>query len=83
MLKYIFYIAILFCSLSCKKNTVNPELLLGDWEFSSPKTIYEDDSLFSTTYIRPDLNFKKDSTVFWKGGFFQKQEEKNELKIFW
>ncbi|WP_312078090.1 DUF6438 domain-containing protein [Chryseobacterium sp.] len=82
MLKYIFYIAILFCSLSCKKNTVNTELLLGDWEFSSPKTIYEDDSLFSTTYVRPDLNFRKDSIVFWKGGFFQKQEEKNEIKYF-
>lgn len=80
MLKYIFYFVLLFCFLSCKKNTVNPELLLGDWEFVTPKTIYENDSLLSTTYVSSDFRFEKDSIFKLNDGFFQRGEKNNEYK---
>lgn len=78
MSKYIFYFAIFFCFASCKKNTVNPDLLLGDWEFVTPKTIYENDSLLSTTYTRSDFRFEKDSIFKLNDGFFQRGEKHNE-----
>lgn len=76
MLKYIFYIAILFCSLSCKKNTVNPELLLGDWEFIK----VENQKDPSTVYFPSDFSFANDSIYQRNDGFFQEVIPQQEYK---
>lgn len=71
----IFLIAIIFTFASCKKNTVDINLLTGDWEFSQPKTEYEQDSLIATTYYLSDFGFKKDSIYLKSDGFFYRNND--------
>lgn len=82
-MKNCFFLIIIFtCLIGCKNNTVDTDLILGDWEFTSPKTVYENDSLFSTTYIRSDYRFRKDSIFHLTDGFFQRIEGNKENKYF-
>ncbi|WP_278552720.1 DUF6438 domain-containing protein [Elizabethkingia bruuniana] len=71
-------LAILFLSfISCNKNTVDTNLLIGEWEFSPPNTEYNVDSSVSTTYYRSDIAFKKDSVFVISDGFFKRSEKQN------
>lgn len=74
MQKYFLVFIIAFCFTSCKRNTVNPDLLLGDWEFVTPKTIYDKDSNISTDYYRSDFRFEKDSIFELNDGFFKRAD---------
>ncbi|MXS71730.1 DUF6438 domain-containing protein [Chryseobacterium binzhouense] len=76
MQKYFVYLLSFLCFVSCKKNTVNPELLLGDWEFAN--TVGVSDS--SMVYIQSDFRFSKDSIFVLNDGFFQREERDNEDK---
>lgn len=72
MQKYLLVFTIVLCFISCKKNTFNPNLLVGDWEFITPKTIYDNNIEISTTYYRSDFRFEKDSIFKLNDGFFQR-----------
>lgn len=72
MQKHFLVFVIAFSFISCKKNTVNTDLLIGDWEFITPKTIYDKDSDISTTYYRSDFRFEKDSIFKINDGFFER-----------
>jgi len=62
---------------SCKKNTVDTDLLLGEWEFSSPKGNFQIDSLTSRQYVWSDFSFEKDSVYNSHDGFFDRYRNSN------
>lgn len=76
MLKHFVYFTILLCFISCKKNTYNPEFLLGDWEFINASEVSD----LSVEYIKPDFRLDKDSVFVLNDGFFQRGEKRDEYK---
>ena len=77
MSKYFLIFIIVLSFISCKKNTVDPNLLDGDWEFITPKTIYDKESDVSTTYYQSDFRFEQDSVFKINDGFFQRIDNNN------
>lgn len=74
--KFFICLSICICFLSCTKNTINHELLLGEWEFVK----YRGNSDSSVVYFRSDFRFEKDSIFKLNDGFFQRGEKPNEYK---
>ena len=76
-MKIYFLTFLTLILLSCKKNTVNTDLLIGEWEFSSPKGTFQIDSLTSKQYVWSDFSFEKDSVYNSHDGFFDRYRNSN------
>lgn len=69
---FLYLIPMVSLFTSCHKNTIDTNMLLGEWEFIQPES-KEDEYGITTTYLRSDFKIMKDSLYEENNGFYQNQ----------
>lgn len=83
-MKKIFLIFLLITfAISCKENSVNTALLIGEWEFITPKPIINELENTTETYYHSGFEIENDSIFVTTDGFFETVTHEPEKTKFY